>query len=158
MYEPIIKTYEAGGKKLRDAISGLTDAQIKSFPIPGTWSIQQIVVHLADSDAIWISRMKQMIAEERPLIMGYDESDFADRLHCNEQLAADAVAIFDLNRRQFTRVLRKLSPTDFDRKGIHSERGEIGVGESLKLMVGHLDHHLKFIIHKRSMLGNPVKE
>lgn len=154
----IIDQYASGGDKLRHSIEGLNDTDLKSFPVPGTWSIQQIVLHLMDSDAIWIFRMKRMIAEDRPLMMGYDESDFADNLKYDEQSAADAVTLFDLNRKQFTRALRKFSPEAMDRKGIHSERGEISVGDSLKLMVEHVDHHLKFIKEKRAMLGKPLKD
>lgn len=153
----IIEQFAGGGAKLRRAIDGLSDEDLKSFPVPGTWSIQQIVVHLADSDAIWVTRLKRMVAEDRPLLMGYDECDFAANLLCEEQSAADAVTLFDLNRLQFARVLRRLPPAAFERKGIHSERGEIAVGESISMMIEHLDHHLKFIHEKRAMLGKPVR-
>lgn len=156
--QELIEQYAAGGARLIASIAGLTEAELKSFPVPGTWSIQQIVVHMADSDMIWVFRMKRMIAEERPLMMGYDESDFAANLLCDEQSAADAVTLFDLNRRQFARVLRKLPTAALERKGIHSERGEISVVDSIKTMVEHVDHHLNFIHKKRALLGKPLKE
>ncbi|HVT87348.1 MAG TPA: DinB family protein [Tepidisphaeraceae bacterium] len=156
--QDVIEQYAGGGEKLRRAIAGLSEKELKAFPVAGTWSIQQIVIHLTDSDAIWVSRMKQMIAEDRPLIMGYDESDWAAHLLCDYQSAADAVTLFDLNRIQFARVLKRLPESGFERKGIHSERGEISVGHSLKMMVEHVDHHLKFIYEKRAKLGKPLKD
>ena len=153
-----IEKYVSGGEKLRKAIAGLSEGDLKAFPVAGTWSIQQIVIHLMDSDGIWIMRMKRMLAEDRPLMLGYDESDFAANLLCEEQSADDAVTIFDLNRRQFGRILRRLADSALDRKGIHSERGEINVRDSIRLMVEHLDHHLKFIHQKRALLGKPLKD
>lgn len=156
----VINQYEQGGNKLRLAIRGLTPEDLLWVPPAdagvGLWSIQQIVIHLQDSDLIGAARMKQMIAETNPQIVGYDESKFASELLCDEQSADDAMLLFDVNRRQFARVLRKLAPETFDRTGRHSERGEIKLGESLKAMVRHLDHHLKFVHEKRAKMGKEM--
>ena len=52
----LIEEYSAGGPVLRAAISGLTPSELRATPGPGAWSIQQLVIHLADSDAISIDR------------------------------------------------------------------------------------------------------
>lgn len=149
----IIETYVAGGQKLRAAMVGLSSADLNAIPVPGTWSIQQIVVHLMDSDLIWSSRMKLIIAEDRPTILGYDESKFAKSLAYDRQPVEDAVTLFELNRRLFAGVLRTLPDAAFDRVGLHNEAGEISLGKSIATMVNHLDHHLEFVAKKRAMLG-----
>jgi len=162
MDRAIIDQYERGGQKLHNAILGLSPNDLRWVPPPdadiGRWSIQQIVLHLMDADLIWTARMKCIIAETDPLIVGYDESKFAAELFYDQQDADSAVRIFDLNRRQFALVLRKLPEAAFSRTGRHSERGSITLGQSVQWMVEHVEHHLGFIRRKREKLGNPLRE
>ncbi len=152
MKPELIDQYAAGGAILRRAIAGLSKEDLTAFPVPGTWSIQQIVLHLMDSDLITTDRMKRIIAEENPTLIGFDESRFASSLFYHEQSVEDAVTIFDLNRRMFTAVLRKLPAAAFERKGTHNERGPITLGQFVEGMIKHLEHHLRFLYEKRRML------
>jgi uncharacterized damage-inducible protein DinB len=162
MDRKIVEQYESGGDKLKAAIAGLSKQEMLWTPPPeagiGNWSIQQIVLHLLDADLIWAARMKCIVAEENPVILGYDESKFAASLLPEEQDADNAVRIFDLNRRQFTRVLRKLPDSAFSRTGRHIELGVITLGQIVQREVEHVDHHLNFIRKKRDKLGKPLKD
>lgn len=152
MNRSIIDEYEKGGDELRRAVRGLTPAELVAFPVPGTWSIQQIVLHLMDSDLITADRMKRVIAEDNPTLIGFDESRFAKELHYHEPSADDAVTILDLNRRNFAKVLRKLPEEAFARVGVHNERGSLKLADLLAGAVNHLKHHVKFIVDKRNKL------
>ena len=153
MIQSTIDSYSRGGEKLHKAIAGLTRDELLAFPVPGTWSIQQIVIHLLDSDLIGMDRMKRIIAMEKPLLVGYDETAFSKTLHYNEQSAADAVTILDLSFKNFAKVLRKLPDETFQWEGVHNERGLVTLASYLEHMVHHLDHHLKFVYEKRKILG-----
>ncbi|HEY8665186.1 MAG TPA: DinB family protein, partial [Tepidisphaeraceae bacterium] len=137
----------------RRAVSGLDGQDMAAVPIEGQWSIQQVVLHLMDSDLIAADRMKRIIAEENPVIIGFDETKFAQNLAYDQQPVGEAVEIFDRNRKLFARVLKRLPASAWTRFGTHNERGKITLGDMLKTYVGHLDHHLKFIYQKREKLG-----
>ena len=51
----LIDRYAAGAAKLREAASGLSDAQLDALPIPGTWSIRTIVVHLMHAEIFLVA-------------------------------------------------------------------------------------------------------
>jgi len=148
-----IDEFAAGADKLRRAVEGLSRDDLTAFPVPGTWSIHQIVLHMQDSDGIGIDRMKRLAAEENPLLIGYDETKFAQRLYYHNQSIEDALALFEINRRQFVRVLKALPAEAFDRAGIHNEIGKVTLGVQLKKYNEHLEHHLRFIYDKRKKLG-----
>lgn len=148
----LIEIFAGGGQKLREAVRGLSPQQMNAFPIPDTWSIQQIVVHLNDSDAVGIDRMKRIAAMENPLLIGYDESAFMARLFPEAQPAGDVIEMFDLNRRLFAITLRKLPEEAFARAGVHNERGRLTLGEMVQDYIRHLEHHLSFVEKKRAML------
>jgi hypothetical protein len=66
--------------------------------------------------------------------------------------------VLDLSYRLFAGVLRKLPPESFARTGVHNERGKVMLGDYVKRVVDHLDHHIDFIHRKRAALGKPIKE
>ena len=159
MQNQLIEQFAIGGPTLRTAIEGLTREDLRARPGPGgpgAWSIAELVIHLADSDAVAINRMKWVIAEDNPPLPGFDESAWARSLHNDEQSVADAVTLFEVNRRQFARVLRKLPAEMFARFGTHSERGKVTLLDLLKTYTGHLEHHLKFLYEKRKRMGKAV--
>ncbi len=152
----LIDRYEAGGPKLAQAIAGLSREQLNAFPVPGTWSIQQIVFHMLDSDLIASDRMKRVAAEDRPTLIGYNETAFAKSLFYDEldpQLACD---IFEKNRRLTAAILRRLPEKSFARLGDHNERGPVTLDDLLQTYTDHLDHHLKFLYDKRRLLEAPA--
>ena len=153
MDRSLIDQYLKGSDDLRMAVRGLEREDLLAHPVPGTWSIQEIVIHLADSDLVISDRMKRVIAEDNPQLIGFDETRFVKGLHYNEQSIEDAVNLFELNRRQMARVLAKLPDPAFNRVGLHNERGPLKLSDLLAGAVNHLKHHLKFIVEKREKLG-----
>jgi hypothetical protein len=156
MNRELIERYATGAEIPAKSIAGLTRADLLAFPLPGTWSIQQIILHLMDSDLIASDRMKRVIAEEGPTLVGFDESAFAKRLGYEELPAETAAEIFRLNRQLTAAILRRQPDSAFERTGRHTERGNVSLAQLLETYVNHLDHHLGFIRRKRELLGKPT--
>jgi uncharacterized damage-inducible protein DinB len=74
MDRKIIEEYVTCLQRLRQAVSGLAQEDLTARPGPGDWSILENVIHLADSDAISIDRMKRMLAEDNPTLLYADET------------------------------------------------------------------------------------
>jgi len=156
MDRALIERYAAGAGVPAQAIAGLDKADLLAFPVPGTWSIQQIILHLMDSDLIASARMKQIAAEDRPSLVWCDESAAAERLgyeHLSAQLATE---IFRLNRVITADILRRLPDEAFQRKGIHSKDGEKTLEQYVRGYGDHIDYHMKFVRDKRRLLGKPL--
>lgn len=151
-----IERYAAGGPILALSIEGLGSADLDAFPIPGTWSIRQIVAHLYDSDLIGSDRMKRIIAEDHPLLLGYDESRFAERLFYHEVDVAAACKVFELNRALTAAMLRRLPDEAFERTGLHNEKGDVTLADQVEAYVKHLRGHLEHLARKRGLLGKPI--
>jgi uncharacterized damage-inducible protein DinB len=156
MDRSLIEQYATGGEKLRRALAGLSREDLLAKPGPGKWSIQELVIHLADSDAIAIDRMKRILTENNPPLLYADEQAYTEKLFCDEQSIDDAVLLFDVGRRQWARVLRKLPDEAFDRVGTHNRRGQLSLEHFVTDYIEHVDHHLKFLYGKRERLGKPI--
>lgn len=157
MYAPMIDEYAAGAGLVKQAIVGLTEADLDAVPVPDTWSIREIVLHLMDSELVMADRMKRVIAEDNPPLVAFDESLFSRRLGYRESDAALAAEMFELNRRHMSAVLRRLKPADFTREGVHSERGAVSLANLVAGAVGHLEHHLRFLHEKRRLIGKSLR-
>lgn len=151
-----IDQYERAPAKVRAAVAGLTREELTARPGPGAWSILEVVVHLADSDAIAVDRMKRMLIEDNPPLLYADETAYVDRLATHEQDLEDALVLMEVGRRQFARVLRALPREAFDRHGTHNKRGRVTVGAMVPSYIKHIDDHLDFVVKKRAALGKPL--
>ena len=149
----LIDNYLAGPRVLRQAVAGLTREQLLARPVPGKWSTLEVVCHLADFDPILADRMKRVIAEDRPQLLGADEQRFAAALAYHDRDLAEEVDIIERTRSQMARILRTLSPETLKRIGVHSERGEITLERALNGCINHITHHLAFIEEKKKALG-----
>lgn len=154
-----IDKYVSGTQTLAQSVAGLTDSQLRWIPPAnagadvGKWTTQQVVAHIADGETAFVDRIKRIVAMDEPPLLAWDENKYAARLHYETQSVPDAVSIIELNRRQLANVLRVLPDADFQRVGVHSERGRQTLETVLGFAIWHLDHHRKFIDAKRSLMG-----
>ncbi len=156
MDRTMVERYAAGARTPRTWIAGLNPADLNAAPIPGKWSVQQLVLHVLDSDLIASHRMKRIIAEDVPLLLAYDETRFAASLFYEEMDVSLACDLFELNRRQTTDILRLLPDAAFERTGVHNQRGKMTLTDVVQSYIKHLDHHAPFALEKRKALGKPL--
>ena len=152
----MIDGYLAGPRALRQAVAGMTREQLQARPVPGKWSTLEVVCHLADFDPILADRMKRVIAEDRPALLGADENRFAQALAYHQRDLNEELDIIDRTRRQMARILRTLPDEALSRVGVHNERGPRTLEQLLTGATGHIQHHVKFIVEKRQALGLPT--
>lgn len=145
--------YLAGLDAMRAAVAGMSREQLLARPVPGNWSTLEVVAHLCDFDPIYADRMKRVIALERPLLMGADESRFASALAYHERDVDEELAVMTVTRQQMVRVLRTLPDTALERVGIHSERGERTLASLIAGVNDHVAGHLRHVVDKRKALG-----
>ena len=151
--EPLIASYLESLPRLRRAVGDLGPEQLRARPVPGKWSTLEVVCHLADSEQAWCHRMKRVIVEDRPVIIGYDETRFTAGLPYHEADLEEELSLLEGMRRQMARILRGLPEAAWSRIGDHSENGPMTLEQMLRAEAEHVPHHLKHINEKRRVLG-----
>jgi uncharacterized damage-inducible protein DinB len=149
----LIQAYLEGPKQVRRAVADLTAEQFQARPVQGRWSTIEVVCHLVDSEQAWCHRMKRVIAEEKPLIVGYDESRFTATLNYAKHDVQEELALLESMRRQMARILSGLPAEAWSRTCVHTERGLMTLEEMLEAEVDHIPHHIRHIVAKRKALG-----
>ena len=149
----LIDNYLAGPRTLRQAVAGLNREQVLARPIAGKWSTLEVVCHLADFDPILADRMKRIIAEDSPQLLGANENKFAAALAYHDRDLEEELTIIERTRSQLARILRTLPAEALQRVGVHNERGPISLERFLIITTNHIPHHVKFIEEKKRALS-----
>ena len=148
-----IESYLAGPDKLRAAVVGLSRDQLVARPVPGKWSVLEVVCHLADTDANIAHRLKRVLSEEKPTFDRVQPDLMVAGLAYHARDVEQELAFLDLTRRQIARILNASPPKAWERTGIVGDRGEKTVAQMVNGAIEHLAHHLKFIVDKRRAMG-----
>jgi hypothetical protein len=152
-HEALIEQYLAGPELLRRAVSGMTGEQLLARPVPGKWSSQEAVCHLADYEPIYADRMKRVIALDGPELLPGDPRLFAARLAYDQRDLQEELACVELTRKQMARILRRLKPEVWQRRGRHSRDGALTLEDLLQRVTAHIPHHVRFIEEKRRAMA-----
>jgi hypothetical protein len=147
--DTLVAQYKDGYRILMEALEGATDAELDARPAPGKWSAREIVHHLADSELIAAVRLRRLIAEPEPLIPGYDQDEYARRLHYDRPIATSLLA-FRFARESTAELLDRLDEAQWARQGTHSEKNAYGVMIWLQIMAEHAPKHAIQIRHARA--------
>jgi hypothetical protein len=137
----LIARYAEGPAVLRAAVAGLSDEELDRSPGGGEWSARQVVHHTADSELTSAIRLRRLIAEDAPVIQGYDEGLFARRLHYDARPIAASLAAVDAARASTLDLLAHLTPEEWSRAGTHSESGAYSVESWLEIYAAHCHDH-----------------
>ena len=151
--QKLIDQYAAGYDDVTRALEGLSQDQLAARPLPGKWSALEIVHHLADSESISAQRLRRLLVEDRPVIQGYDQDDYARRLRYNERPIEPALAAFQAARATTLQILRAMSDEDWRREGTHSESGRYTVEAWLAIYAAHARNHAAQIAALRDALA-----
>ncbi|HKN36445.1 MAG TPA: DinB family protein [Terriglobales bacterium] len=134
---------EKSPKEIAAAVSGLPDQVLRYKPAPDKWSILEILGHLADMEILYAYRLRQMLADKKPVIAPIDQDDWARNLGYLESSPPELVALYGLNRHHNLRLLRRLKPADLEKSAFHPEyKQDMTVAAIVERMGGHGANHL----------------
>ena len=148
----LIQKYRDGYQIVQGALDGATPGELDARPAPGKWSAREIVHHLADSEMTAAIRLRRLIAEDTPVIQGYDQDEFARRLFYDRPIES-SLQLLRFARETTAELLDRLQPDDWTRAGTHSEHGAYGVEQWLKIYSGHAHKHAEQITRARAKAG-----
>lgn len=137
---------EKSPKQIAATASGLSEQTLGYKPGPDKWCILEVLGHLADMEVMYAYRMRQMLADKKPVIAPIDQDDWAKNLHYTEESAAELVALYGLNRHHNLQLLRRLQPGDLDKSAYHPElQHNVTLAEYVEKMGTHGANHLRQI-------------
>ena len=149
----LINQYKDGHDEVANALEGFPADKLTAHPIAGKWSAAEIVHHLADSETTSALRLRRLLAEDHPLIQGYDQDTYAARLNYNQREIGPSLDAFRGARASTAQLFDFMSDEDWQREGTHSESGSYSAHDWLKIYAAHAHNHAAQIRRLREALA-----
>lgn len=150
--EALIARYRDGHRAVLEALADVSEAELDALPpAPDTWTPRMVVHHLADSEMMSAMRLRRLIADDDPVIEGYDEPQFARRLFYDVRPIEPALVALAAARATSLQVLERLGEDQWAREGVHTESGPYGVEDWLRIYAAHAHDHADQI--RRAVAG-----
>jgi hypothetical protein len=129
--------YRDGGAAFRAAMADVQDGELDERPLEGEWTVREIAHHLADSELNSAVRLRRLIAEDEPVLQGYDEMEFVRRLHVTERPIASSIDAAAAARASTLTILEAMTEDEWSRSGTHTDQGTYAVEEWLRDYANH---------------------
>jgi hypothetical protein len=111
-------------------------------PASDQWSIHEIVVHIADSEANSYIRCRRFLAEPGQPLMAYDEKRWARELNYHAQDPDDALELFRWLRKRSYDLIIAAPDEVWDRQCFHPENGMMTMDDWLDTYARHIPEHV----------------
>jgi len=136
----VMAALREGPARIKAIVGGLTPAQMASSYAPGKWTAAQLLVHLAQCEFVFGSRVRMALTQDGYTVQPFDQDAWLRReAGTDGQVAFWAYyAMRHLNLQLFA----ALTPEERRRAFTHPERGPMIVEWILESLAGHERHHL----------------
>ena len=135
----LIKQYRDGYRAVVEALDGVTEEELDRC-VDGEWTPRQIAHHLADSEMMSAIRIRRLLAEPQPVLYGYDEKGFAERLTADRPVAPSLEAM-RFARETSAQLMERMSEDDWRIVGTHTESGRYAMEDWLRIYAAHPHEH-----------------
>lgn len=136
-----LQRYREGPGLLRQAWLEVPREARSWRPGEDRWSAHEVVLHCADSEAYAAIRIRLLLAEPEPLIVGYDENAWARRFDYHAADPELALRLVEAARAHTLAMLENLPEEAWGRRGRHTQRGAYGTDDWLVSYGEHLEIH-----------------
>ncbi len=141
--------------RLREIVEKHSAAVLRSRRFPEKWTANEVIGHLSDGEWVYGYRLRVVLCEEKPTILGTNQDSWVASLRHNEREPSDLVQIFGTLRHFNLAEWRRTSRADRERIGLHNERGPESLDTMLRLLAGHDLSHLAQIARCVQAIESP---
>ena len=127
---------------LADIVGKHSATVLCTRPFEGKWTPNEVIGHLADGEWVCGYRLRLILCEDSPAILGMNQVLWVARQQHNEREPSELVEMFRTLRQLNLVLLKRMSPADLKRTGQHNERGPESLAVMLRMLAGHDLSHL----------------
>lgn len=140
----LIESYGKAYDILVEALKEFPKEMWQWKPAPEKWSVHEIIVHIADSEANSYVRCRRFIAEPDSGVYGYDENKWAEKLNYHSQGIEDSLLLFKFLRKASHDLIKTVDDVTWKTATVnHSESGIMSFEQWLKVYEEHIPVHIR---------------
>jgi uncharacterized damage-inducible protein DinB len=124
-------------------LKGMNATAAAQRPTLETWSIADVVCHLADVEKQYRARLQRVLQEERPQLPTIQPNEQA---HDTTTPLPALLARFNEAREETLALLMEIKPGQWQRRGIHESKGDVTLRFLVQYLLDHDIQHLNQIV------------
>lgn len=141
----LLERFRRGAELLAVATTGAAGPELDFKPAPDKWCVRQIVCHLADTEAVYVMRLRQVLAEDNPTLYAFNGDAWAEKLDYGRRKISQALETFRVLRAENYELLKGMPEEAFQRPCTHAEAGPWTLRDLVLNNAHHLEDHVKQI-------------
>ena len=139
--DDLVERLAATPGRIAASAAGRTPEELAATPKDGEWSAVAVLAHLRASDDILSPRPVAMLVRDEPALPAFDDRRWEQVMGYAGSDFQELLATFTFRRVELVRVLRRLTPDEWQRTGLHEAQGRITLLETLRHLVEHEEEH-----------------
>ncbi|MEK6647795.1 MAG: DinB family protein [Actinomycetota bacterium] len=143
MPRELIVEYLDGGKRFAALARTVSTSEMDRSPISGQWSPAFIIHHLSDAELHFATRFLRILTEDKPAIQPFDEDVYPSRLNYSQRDPQLSLRSFEAVNKTMADLLSQIPEVDWERQGVHAERGEFPLIAGVKTSRNHVQAHIE---------------
>ncbi|MGE7978383.1 YfiT family bacillithiol transferase [Psychrobacillus sp. NPDC093200] len=139
-----LKKIETYTIRLRETVDSLSDDELSKTYRDGSWTVRQLVHHIADSQLNMYQRLKLALTDENPTVPAFDQEKWAIQPDTKLPIESSIKMLEGINER-IVSLGYSLTEEQLDRAFTHQENGKITAATKVAKLAWHEEHHLAHI-------------
>ncbi len=139
----IIELYGKGFQQLTEALEQFPKEMWGFKPAPDRWSIHEVLIHIADSEANAFVKCRKLIAQPGKSVNDYDQDIWSEALHYRQQKIEDALELFKWLRENTYTLVKGIPDKVWSTASGYGEGGVVTLDDWLEIYANHIPDHIK---------------
>ena len=139
----LLERYRRGPELVALVLTGVFGEEEDFARAPGKWSVRQIVAHLADAELVGAHRFRQVLAEENPTIIAFDQDAWTRNLDYARRKPKQSLETFRRLRAENYDLLKDQPESAYERTGNHTVNGRMSLRQMLEGYAQHAESHAR---------------
>jgi len=139
-----LKQIETYTIRLSKSVDSLSEEELSRTYREGSWTVRQLVHHIADSQLNMYQRLKLALTDENPTVPNFDQDKWAIQPDTELPVESSIKMLEGINER-IVALGNSLTEEQLDRTFVHQINGTITVATKVLKLAWHEEHHLEHI-------------
>jgi hypothetical protein len=151
--DDLVERLAATPGRIAAASAGRSPEQLSAPPSSDEWSAVAVLAHLRASDDILSPRLVAMLVRDEPALPAFDDRRWGEVMGYADADFQALLATLTFRRAELVSVLRRLTPDEWRRTGLHEERGRITLLDTVRHIAAHEEEHC---LQLEAALSRPI--
>jgi hypothetical protein len=137
-----IQAYLGTQNQLVQAVQGLSKEQLTWKAAPESWSITEVLTHLADHSIVVSFRIRDVLAGTSARLPAFNQDAWVSGQKANDGEVADILALFGQLLHYNSLLFKRLTDEDWEKSGVNAKAETVRVADIVKGFTRHVNNHL----------------